>query len=99
MTWLEKVNPVIDFKKKTITFRNKKTKFHVESTSNQLLTGARAVLLPEEYKEFQDVFDPVEAKELPKHTKHDCALNLVSDNVKLPAPRMYKLTIQERQEL
>uniref|UniRef100_A0A803TSC6 Reverse transcriptase domain-containing protein n=1 Tax=Anolis carolinensis TaxID=28377 RepID=A0A803TSC6_ANOCA len=91
MDWLALVNPQVDWVTRKITFRRQEC-----FTLNPTQPDMEGV--PAEYGEFSDVFCKKEADKLPPHRPYDCAIRL-AEGAKLPAGRLYALTVPERQAL
>uniref|UniRef100_A0A803TM34 Gypsy retrotransposon integrase-like protein 1 n=1 Tax=Anolis carolinensis TaxID=28377 RepID=A0A803TM34_ANOCA len=91
MDWLALVNPQVDWVMRKITFRRQEC-----FTLNPTQPDMEGV--PAEYGEFSDVFCKKEADKLPPHRPYDCAIRL-AEGAKLPAGRLYALTVPERQAL
>lgn len=51
--------------------------------------------IPIQYAEFQDVFCPLRASQLPPHRAWDCAIDLTPD-AKLPKGKIYSLSLPEQ---
>ncbi len=93
-------NPIIDFRLRTLTYPGESICTESDGTLPiSTMSCAQCTLLPAEYRDFHDVFDKNKAEELPEHGTHDCVLQLKDPKAILPAPKMYKLTVQERLEL
>ncbi len=100
LSWLWKHNPNIDFRRGTITFPDiPLSPIFCERNTNKVIGSVEMANFPVEYIQFCDIFCEQEATRLPEHNHHDCALKLKDPAAKLPAPRMYKLTEEERNEL
>uniref|UniRef100_A0A803TP66 Gypsy retrotransposon integrase-like protein 1 n=1 Tax=Anolis carolinensis TaxID=28377 RepID=A0A803TP66_ANOCA len=91
MDWLAQVNPRVDWVRRTISLDPP-----VCLTLNEV--GGDMEGVPSCYQDFWDVFCQKEADKLPPHRPYDCAIKLV-EGAKLPAGRLYALTVPERQAL
>ncbi len=96
-TWLERHSP-LDFRKRTVTFReNPSVPISGDNSNNKVLCGMVATL-PLGYTIFQDIFSAKRATHHQNHDPHYCAIQLKEPMAKLPAPRIYQLS-EERFEL
>jgi predicted aspartyl protease len=75
LEWLEESNPVIDWKTKHISWRTEPIQARTASIDD----------LPEEFKEFADVFSEEKFKRIPDHRPYDCAIDF-KDGAELPKP-------------
>uniref|UniRef100_A0A803TMC2 Gypsy retrotransposon integrase-like protein 1 n=1 Tax=Anolis carolinensis TaxID=28377 RepID=A0A803TMC2_ANOCA len=91
MDWLAVVNPQVDWATRKLTLKRQDC-----CTLNVTQSDMEGV--PAEYGEFSDVFCKREADKLPPHRPYDCAIKL-AEGAKLPAGRLYALTVPERQAL
>uniref|UniRef100_A0A803SNQ0 Gypsy retrotransposon integrase-like protein 1 n=1 Tax=Anolis carolinensis TaxID=28377 RepID=A0A803SNQ0_ANOCA len=91
MDWLAVVNPQVDWATRKVTLKRQDC-----CTLNVTQSDMEGV--PAEYGEFSDVFCKREADKLPPHRPYDCAIKL-AEGAKLPAGRLYALTVPERQAL
>jgi hypothetical protein len=97
MSWLKKHNPQINWKNRTIAYTSEfcsKNCLEVPST----LQIAAETTLPEEYKEFADVFDESRLEELPPHRPTDITLDLLPE-AKLKHGPIYKTSPAEDKEM
>lgn len=91
--WLQKHNPIIDWKKGDIVSWG-------DSCSSACLSiPVRAVAqgdgqIPPQYSDYLDVFSKSSADHLPPHREYDCAINLLPD-AKLPKGRLFSLSRNE----
>uniref|UniRef100_A0A803SMA6 Gypsy retrotransposon integrase-like protein 1 n=1 Tax=Anolis carolinensis TaxID=28377 RepID=A0A803SMA6_ANOCA len=91
MDWLAVVNPQVDWVTRKLTLKRQGC-----CTLNTTQPDMEGV--PAEYGEFSDVFCKKEADKLPPHRPYDCAIKL-AEGARLPAGRLYALTVPERQAL
>jgi hypothetical protein len=75
LEWLEEANPVIDWKTKHISWRPEPIQARTASIDD----------LPEEFKEFADVFSEEKFKRIPDHRPYDCAIDF-KEGAELPKP-------------
>uniref|UniRef100_A0A803TXJ9 Gypsy retrotransposon integrase-like protein 1 n=1 Tax=Anolis carolinensis TaxID=28377 RepID=A0A803TXJ9_ANOCA len=91
MDWLAVVNPQVDWATRKVILKR-------QDCCTLNVTHADMEGVPAEYGEFSDVFCKREADKLPPHRPYDCAIKL-AEGAKLPAGRLYALTVPERQAL
>ncbi|KAL0194826.1 hypothetical protein M9458_008398, partial [Cirrhinus mrigala] len=68
------------------------------TTSIESPVEKQSVVIPPEYRAFQDVFCPRRAARLPPHRPWDCAIDLLPD-APVPKGRIYPLSIPENQAM
>ncbi|KAK3526515.1 hypothetical protein QTP70_030648 [Hemibagrus guttatus] len=68
------------------------------STTIESPVSSTHVNLPEEYRDYQDVFSQMTTTKLPPHRPWDCAIDLLPD-AKLPKGRDYALSIPENKAM
>uniref|UniRef100_A0A803SL45 Gypsy retrotransposon integrase-like protein 1 n=2 Tax=Anolis carolinensis TaxID=28377 RepID=A0A803SL45_ANOCA len=91
MDWLAVVNPQVDWATRKVILKR-------QDCCTLNVTHSDMEGVPAEYGEFSDVFCKREADKLPPHRPYDCAIKL-AEGAKLPAGRLYALTVPERQAL
>ena len=102
--WLQLHNPVIDWQKGSVTLNSSRCVHSCYPEATDVVTPlfcsltksdtSKSFILPDLYLDFQDVFNEVEATNLPPHRNFDCRVDLVPGAI-LPCSRIYALTEQE----
>ena len=136
LSWLEKYNPSVDWKSRTVTFpsplahldhnpvrKHVSKRVRKSGMKKSLFIGARAFVraskkgtsfviyavptseekasttsIPEQYKDFEDVFLKKNAYILPEHRPYDCAIEL-EEGTQPPFGPIYNLSQTELAEL
>ncbi|XP_069498702.1 uncharacterized protein, partial [Ambystoma mexicanum] len=97
--WLEKHNPQIDWRAKTVQFPECSTTCYPRPDVSLATISSEEILkLPPEYQEFQDVFQKDQANTLPPHRSYDCQIDLIPGTTP-PCSRIYALTEPENLHL
>uniref|UniRef100_A0A8C5MK16 Retrotransposon gag domain-containing protein n=1 Tax=Leptobrachium leishanense TaxID=445787 RepID=A0A8C5MK16_9ANUR len=98
--WLQKHNPVIDWRRNTVLSWSKSCfdscMIPVKSvhTINVPTAAPLSVLVPIQYEEVREVFNKGGAETLPKHRPYDCAITLLPGTFP-PKGRVYPLSQHE----
>lgn len=88
LPWLQKHNPSIDWKLKTIEFPSVYCKQYCKDfESNE-------IMIPREYKNYQSVFSSKQANTLPPHRPYDLTIDLIP-NAKPRSGRVFELSENE----
>uniref|UniRef100_A0A803TBM3 Gypsy retrotransposon integrase-like protein 1 n=1 Tax=Anolis carolinensis TaxID=28377 RepID=A0A803TBM3_ANOCA len=101
--WLEQANPEVDWRGKSLAFKEQQTQWEISKIAEEEDEGDEAgeidpQLLPPEYRDFVDVFNQKEASKLPPKRNIEVEIE-ITPGANLPKPKVYPMSVQEKEEL
>uniref|UniRef100_A0A803TMJ7 ribonuclease H n=1 Tax=Anolis carolinensis TaxID=28377 RepID=A0A803TMJ7_ANOCA len=101
--WLEQANPEVDWRGKSMAFKEQQTQWEISKIAEEENEGDEAgeidqQLLPPEYRDFVDVFNQKEASKLPPKRNIEVEIE-ITPGANLPKPKVYPMSVQEKEEL